>query len=135
MLIFLATLSAAAWTSAPVQRGAPGRSAVARGIPPVVLAASAERRLGCMERLLDGRRSWSGAMTTAHVAAAVLDGGGWRERQGASVSDPDETAPPQPRLVGLPWRWATSPSTQSPSGSGPPSSTRRGTCALLLAPT
>ncbi len=74
MLIFLATLSAAAWTSAPLQRGAPGRSAVARDIPPVVLAASAERRLGCMERLLDGRRSWSGAMTTAHVAAAVLDG-------------------------------------------------------------
>lgn len=32
------------------------------------------RPLGCMERLLNGRRSWSGAMTTAHVSVALLRG-------------------------------------------------------------
>ena len=32
------------------------------------------RPLGQMERLLNARRSWSGAMTTAHVSAALLDG-------------------------------------------------------------
>lgn len=32
------------------------------------------RPLGQMERLLNARRSWSGAMTTAHVSAAVLEG-------------------------------------------------------------
>lgn len=32
------------------------------------------RPLGSMERLLNARRSWSGAMTTAHVSVAVLKG-------------------------------------------------------------
>ena len=32
------------------------------------------RPLGQMERLLNARRSWSGAMTTAHVSAALIDG-------------------------------------------------------------
>eukprot|EP00316_Scyphosphaera_apsteinii_P023573 CAMPEP_0119307144 /NCGR_PEP_ID=MMETSP1333-20130426/7714_1 /TAXON_ID=418940 /ORGANISM="Scyphosphaera apsteinii, Strain RCC1455" /LENGTH=596 /DNA_ID=CAMNT_0007310617 /DNA_START=320 /DNA_END=2110 /DNA_ORIENTATION=- len=32
------------------------------------------RPLGQMEQLLNARRSWSGAMTTAHVSAAVLEG-------------------------------------------------------------
>ena len=35
---------------------------------------SIRRPLGQMERLLNARRSWSGAMTTAHVSAAVLTG-------------------------------------------------------------
>jgi len=32
------------------------------------------RELGNMEKLLDARRSWSGALTTAHVSATVLSG-------------------------------------------------------------
>ena len=35
---------------------------------------STRRPLGEMERLLNARRSWSGAMTTSHVSAAVLEG-------------------------------------------------------------
>mmetsp|Transcript_21095 Transcript_21095/g.54012 ORF Transcript_21095/g.54012 Transcript_21095/m.54012 type:complete len:620 (-) Transcript_21095:130-1989(-) len=34
----------------------------------------ARRPLGEMERLLNARRSWSGAMTTAHVSAAIING-------------------------------------------------------------
>lgn len=35
---------------------------------------TSRRPLGTMERLLNARRSWSGAMTTAHVSVAVLAG-------------------------------------------------------------
>lgn len=39
------------------------------------------RPLGEMERLLNARRSWSGAMTTAHVSAALLTGPPPTERE------------------------------------------------------
>ena len=37
-------------------------------------AATWDRPLGNMEKLLNAKRSWSGSLTTAHVSAAVLSG-------------------------------------------------------------
>ena len=49
--------------------------------PPRWEGDGVRRPLGQMERLLNARRSWSGAMTTAHVSAAILgDDDGARER-------------------------------------------------------
>ena len=42
--------------------------------PPRWEGDGVRRPLGQMERLLNARRSWSGAMTTAHVSAAILEG-------------------------------------------------------------
>lgn len=61
----------------PTRRHVPAGWAT-NGRAPIRMTASeprpATRNLGQMERLLNARRSWSGAMTTAHVSAAVLDG-------------------------------------------------------------
>ena len=63
--------------------GAPAREAAAceRIFPPRWEGDGVRLPLGQMERLLNARRSWSGAMTTAHVSAAILgDDDGARER-------------------------------------------------------
>ena len=79
--------AAAAW-SPPAQMAVPTTHAFSRGSARLTPSITMEeklgpnrwegddlrRPLGQMERLLNARRSWSGAMTTAHVSAAVIDG-------------------------------------------------------------
>ena len=53
----------------------PRMEAIAEKLGPNRWEGDEERRpLGQMERLLNARRSWSGAMTTAHVSAVLLEG-------------------------------------------------------------
>ena len=85
---FILILSASAWS--PPRWSRPASVLAARSPFPALLLEKplpasvvfpprwegdgVRRPLGQMERLLNARRSWSGAMTTAHVSAAILEG-------------------------------------------------------------